>query len=119
MIGIGVDIYSVDSFTGIFTEGFAKKYFTDSELQYLQNKNKAYYQSACGIFCAKEAFFKALGKGIAYPMRELSVEHDAYGKPYFEVYGSIKARLEELRARSVQLSISHDRDNAIAFVIIE
>ncbi len=119
MIGIGVDIYSISKFARIFKEEFANKYFTDSEKSYLREKNSSYFQSACGIFCAKEAFFKALGSGIAYPMKEISVEHDDLGKPYFKVIGGINSRLNELQAKAIHLSISHDEDNVVAFVIIE
>lgn len=119
MIGIGVDTYSISKFKNIFTVEFAKKYFTDSENLYLSKKNNSFYQSACGIFCAKEAFFKALGTGIAYSMKELSVEHDHLGKPYILANGDIELKLKSLNASKIHLSISHDSDNAIAFVIIE
>lgn len=52
-------------------------------------------------------------------MKEISVEHDDLGKPYFKVIGSINYRLNELQAKAIHLSISHDEDNVVAFAIIE
>lgn len=119
MLGIGVDIYSIKKLSDIVNDAFVEKYFTDSERQYISSKNQAYYESLCGIFVAKEAFFKALGTGIVYSMKDVSIEHDINGKPYILCYHAIKTKLESLQYKDIHLSISHDGDNAVAFVIIE
>ena len=43
---------------------------------------------------------------------------DESGKPYFKLYNEAKSFVEDKNAR-VHLSISHEKDYAVAFVLIE
>lgn len=71
-------------------------------------------------FAAKEAFGKALGTGLVAPATLLSigVAHDALGRPVFEYAAPLAALLAQ-RGVVAHLSISDERDYAIAFVIME
>lgn len=71
-------------------------------------------------FAAKEALGKALGTGIRTPvsLSAITVAHDAHGKPYFQYSPDLAAYLDERRL-TAQLSISDERDYAIAFVVVE
>jgi holo-[acyl-carrier protein] synthase len=71
-------------------------------------------------FAAKEAFGKALGTGVSSPatLPNISVAHDALGKPGFE-YAPELAQLLAERGLVAHLSISDEHDFAIAFVVIE
>jgi holo-[acyl-carrier protein] synthase len=71
-------------------------------------------------FAAKEALGKALGTGIRTPvsLNAIAIAHDARGKPYFQFGPDLAAHLEQ-RHLAAQLSISDERDYAVAFVIVE
>ena len=71
-------------------------------------------------FAAKEALGKALGTGIRAPvlLPAMAVLNDELGKPYFRFSGDLAAYISERRLK-VHLSISDERDSAVAFVVVE
>lgn len=71
-------------------------------------------------FAAKEALGKALGTGIRAPvlLTSIAVGHDALGKPYFSFSPELAGWLEA-RNLAAHVSISDEREFAIAYVIVE
>ena len=71
-------------------------------------------------FAAKEAFGKAPGIGLVAPatLPSIGINHDALGRPLFEYATALAAHLAQRRLIA-HLSISDERDYAIAFVILE
>lgn len=71
-------------------------------------------------FAAKEALGKALGTGIRSPLllTAIAVTHDALGKPAFDLAPELAAYLAE-RGLAAHLSLSDERDYALAFVVVE
>ncbi len=71
-------------------------------------------------FAAKEAFGKALGIGVAYPatLPNVAVVHDDLGKPFFTYAPELGTYLAE-RGWVAHLSISDEKDFAVAFVVME
>ena len=71
-------------------------------------------------FAAKEALGKALGTGLRAPalLPAMAVLNDDLGKPFFRFNAELARYIEE-RHLSVHLSISDERDTAIAFVVLE
>jgi holo-[acyl-carrier protein] synthase len=71
-------------------------------------------------FAAKEALGKALGLGVRAPatLPAIAVAHDAHGKPEFRYAPELESYLAE-RGLSAHLSISDERDYAVAFVVVE
>lgn len=80
------------------------RFFHQSEL-----KNDA--QHMAGIIAAKEAFFKALG--IVPKFLEIEIAYDPSGRP------KIKASPQLKKYKSCDLSISHERNYAVAVVVME
>ena len=120
VIAIGVDICEVDRIREIesqYKHRFLQKVFTNSEIEYCENKVDKYY-SLAGRFAAKEALLKSLGTGLrdGLQWKDIEVKNDTLGKPFFRFYGKV---LHIISERNVLLSLSHTNDNAIAFVIIE
>ncbi|MBI3561356.1 MAG: holo-ACP synthase [Gammaproteobacteria bacterium] len=71
-------------------------------------------------FAAKEAAAKALGTGFrdGIHFQDISVVHDAYGKPGLQFSG---AAAQLLRSRSVStwhLSLADEAEYAVAFVVL-
>ena len=109
--GIGVDICQCSRFEGK-ERRFLEKIFSDEELSvslqcdYLASR-----------FAAKEAFSKALGTGIrGFSLREVRVAENELGKPYFILSGRAGKLAEGLE---LSLSISHEREYAVAMVVAE
>ncbi|MCK9284712.1 MAG: holo-ACP synthase [Rhodocyclaceae bacterium] len=69
---------------------------------------------------AKEALGKAFGSGIREPvlMPAIEVAHDALGKPEFRFHGAL-AEYVATRGITCHLSISDEREHALAFVVVE
>lgn len=120
MYNPGVDITSVERIKkSLEKPGFLKKVFSEKETELFFDKEKPKYQSLAANFAAKEAFSKALGTGVrGFELYEVEILRDELGRPFFNFYG--KAR--EIVAKGgykARVSLSHEGDNAIAFVILE
>ena len=75
-------------------------------------------EAALARFAAKEAVMKALGtgaKGVAW--REIEVLPNHRGKPLVYLYGRAKARAERIELEGLDVSMSHSREYAVAFVV--
>ena len=118
--GIGTDIAEVSRLERSLSRGneFRDKVFSESEIAYC---DKAGMPSYAGRFAAKEAFLKALGTGWRgnIQLNEIEVLNDELGKPYMNFLGQTAQELEPLNKQQIQVSISHTREYATAFVIIE
>ena len=72
-------------------------------------------------FAAKEAFSKALGTGISgFNLKDVYITNDENGKPIINVQNSAEEILKN-RCQNYKLhvSLSHEKEYAIAYVIIE
>ena len=71
-------------------------------------------------FAAKEALGKALGSGVRAPalLPAIAVVHDDQGKPSFAFAPALAAYIAE-RGLTAHLSLSDERDYAVAFVVLE
>lgn len=91
---------------------FRREVFTDAERSYIESKKLGRFRTATGIWCAKEAAAKALGRGLYGLLpRELEVCHQENGAPYLKLHGSA---LEQYGHLQFSVSISHSRDTAFA-----
>ena len=120
VIAVGTDICDVQRIKKIeekHGQRFLQKVFTGKEISYCLKKVTK-HTSLAARFAAKEALLKALGTGLRSGLqwKEIEIENDVLGKPFFRFYGETKKILE---GRSVFLSLSHTDENAVAFVIIE
>jgi holo-[acyl-carrier protein] synthase len=120
--GIGTDIAAVDRLAGMFErhgQVAAEKLLAPAEMaDFEQATDKARFLAK--RFAAKEAFGKALGTGVRAPatLPAIAIGHDELGKPVFSYADELAALLREKRL-TAHLSISDERDYAVAFVILE
>ncbi len=120
IIGVGTDIIEISRIkeAALKNEGFVEKVFTEQEKA--AAKGAAYYSSLAGYFAAKEALSKALGTGFrGFFFKDIEIEKNTLGKPQLILRGRAKELSEELEVKAMHLSISHSRDNAVAFVVLE
>lgn len=122
--GIGTDIVAVSRLEAFYErhgERSLEKLLTPAEREEfarLPESGRARFLAK--RFAAKEAFGKALGSGIRAPvlLPAVGVGHDALGKPVFALAPEVAALLAERRL-AAHLSLSDERDYAVAFVILE
>jgi holo-[acyl-carrier protein] synthase len=122
-IGVGVDIVGVDKFSKIIEKRrsrFLDRIFTPGERRRCEQENspiEAY--SAC--FAAKEAFLKALGRGLrsGISWRELEVDNCRPGNPELIITGAARETAEGRGAKNYFLTMSHTACCAMAVVLLE
>jgi holo-[acyl-carrier protein] synthase len=121
MFGIGIDICEVHRFDRLKEKkGFLEKIYSQEEIDYCM-ANKTSSQNLAVRFAAKESFLKALGTGLrkGVHLKEIIIEKDELGKPYIKLIGETRETFDKMGLSRIQLSLSHEKNNAIALVIIE
>lgn len=108
---VGTDIVKIERMRRFCENGYMDRCFTEGEIEHCK-KSRNMYESAAGIFAAKEAFSKSVGKGIFGVLKDAEVCYDE-GRPFFHLKNGLG---EGLR---FSLSIAHDGDYAVAFVVAE
>jgi holo-[acyl-carrier protein] synthase len=123
IFGHGIDIVEIHRIKNAIekSDRFMAKVFTDREIAYCENKNKALYSSFAVRFSAKEAFLKALGTGwgSGISLREVEVVCDEAGKPDIVLHGEALSIFSTLGLSKIFLSLSHSDTIATASVILE
>lgn len=121
--GIGTDIVSIERIRLALArhdDRFARKVLSDAELAKYEtlNDGAAYVAKR---FAAKEAFFKALGEppSSANTWHQLSVMNNAAGKPVLQCGLLLAALLQRCAISSTHVSLSDEREHAVAFVVLE
>jgi holo-[acyl-carrier protein] synthase len=114
IVGIGVDLVDVARFETAITNTpkLKDRLFTEGE------KSLNSY-SLAARFAAKEALMKAVGKAQGLSFQEVEIVKDEFGKPSFELSGSSEKTVLDKGISSLHLSLSHDGQMAIAYVIAE
>lgn len=129
IFGIGVDICEVTRFQEwIKKPDLLCRFFNKADILPEDNScsNETLYEQRlmehyASRFAAKEAFGKALGTGIhCFKLTEIYVKKDETGRPVLAVEGKTAEKLKELCGEcTIHLSLSHEKNNAIAFAVIE
>jgi len=123
IIGIGIDLCEVARVENSLQkhgDRFADKILHPNEKKHFEQQ-KFQARFLAKRFAAKEAFAKAMGTGIAHGVTFPNIEiyNDELGKPGLKLHSSTQEKLAALGATHVHLSISDERETAIAQVIIE
>ncbi|WP_296632132.1 holo-ACP synthase [Rhodoluna sp.] len=114
IVGIGVDAVELSRFETKLGENqkLAERLFTAAELE-------APIRTLAGRFAAKEALIKALSGATGLEWHGMQVQKEASGKPVFALSGKTAEIAAAAGVQNIHLSISHDGDMVIAFVIAE
>jgi holo-[acyl-carrier protein] synthase len=116
--GIGTDIVEISRIKKLLDkhdEKHLKSIYTEEELKITRPERLA------GRFAAKEALSKAFGTGMGKEIwfNKVEIKNDDSGKPEFIINEPIQKLLDERDAKEIHLSISHEKEYSVAFVIIE
>lgn len=116
---VGVDTIESERMSRNLNDKTLKTFFTDYEIEY-SNKTQNKVLRLAGIFCAKEAFLKALGLGIGGGINlcEIEVNHYENGKPYLKLSTNAKKYINGLGFNNYDINISHTDKFSFAVCII-
>ena len=119
--GIGIDLCAVRRMEELLTNTrFMERVFTPGERAYFHSRGVLAAASAAACYAAKEAFSKALGTGIGpVAFDEIEIKHSEEGKPLYSLSGAAAQRAGEKGINYCHLSLSHEKDMAIASAVLE
>ncbi|MEI7604730.1 MAG: holo-ACP synthase [Chloroflexota bacterium] len=111
---LGIDIIRVDRIARVLTKygaRFEERIFTPAEREYVRSRA----ETAAGRWAAKEAVSKVLGLGVrGIGWREIEIERLPTGQPAVLLHEKAAARADRLGIASIAVSITHERDFAVA-----
>jgi holo-[acyl-carrier protein] synthase len=111
---LGVDIIRVDRIRQAlkrFGSRFTRRILTDHERAYVRDRP----ENLAGRWAAKEAVSKVLGLGVrGVGWREIEIVRLPTGQPAVRLHDRALRRAEQLGIDRIAVSISHEREYAIA-----
>ncbi|HKD81579.1 MAG TPA: holo-ACP synthase [Candidatus Angelobacter sp.] len=123
IVGTGVDITEVVRIKAAverFGQRFLNRVFTPEEARYCLDKPNANERLAAR-FAAKEAGMKAIGTGLRHGVtwQDVEVVRLPGQRPNLKFHGKAAEFADRLGCKRVHLSLSHTKEQAIAYVILE
>jgi holo-[acyl-carrier protein] synthase len=121
--GVGIDLVRMERLRKSFErwgERFTRRLFTSAELVACAERKKQVDWLATR-FAAKEAFVKALGRGMRSPVlwTDIQVQNNDLGKPEICLSSRALKFCRDLGIRSWHLSLTDDGEYGAAVVILE
>jgi len=119
--GIGVDaVYVKRMERWVVNQKLLEKFFHSDEVAYVTSRGKSAAQSLAARFAAKEAFGKALGTGLSnITLKDIMVFNNDNGKPEIKLFNTAQNALDKTGSNRVHISLTHEKDSAIAMVVLE
>ena len=123
IVGSGIDICEVPRIEAAFQrfgDRFKNRVFTPGEIRYA-DRNANRFERYAARFAAKEAGMKAIGTGWRRGVRwqDFEVVNLPSGKPTLVFHGKAREFAERLGVTNVALSMTHTREQAMAFLVLE
>ena len=121
MIGVGCDVIEIARVRkAIERDAFLQRVFAKEEIAYCMSRGAQAAASFAARFAAKEAVLKALGTGLrGGELQEIVITNDALGKPSVQLLGYHAELAAQLGVNNIAISMSHSRETAMAYVIME
>lgn len=125
--GIGHDVLEIERIIAVMSRGlgnkFARRVLTEQECLLAERRGGKMAEFVAGRFAAKEAVVKAFGCGIGNVVgfQDIEIMPEGMGKPEVTLSEEAWTRLDlpEGRNYTVHLTITHGRDLASAFAVVE
>ncbi len=123
IFGTGIDIVNIDRIERLMARWgnlFLNRVFTEGEIARCRRRPRPPECFAIR-FAAKEAFLKAIGWGLrnGIQWKDIEVENDPMGKPFFAFHKMAKEVLATHRIQQALITLSHERPYAVAYVLLE
>ena len=123
IIGVGIDNVQSKRMKEMllkWADRVENRVFDEGELEYSKSRGETHLHLAAR-FAAKEALFKAMGKGLSEGMTwtDVMVRNEETGKPYIELRRKAKDIADRMGVASIHVSLTHTDECAVAVVILE
>jgi len=112
---VGVDIIEIsriEESVRRFGQAFIERIYTRKEVDCYKDK----LPSLAARFSGKEAVIKALDAPGISP-KDIEILSAPDGKPLVTLHGQAKEKAEKLGIKMLDISLSHSREYAVAFVV--
>ena len=121
ILGVGIDIVHTDRLEHWRRQpGLIHRFFHPQEIVDAESRGASMIQSLSARFAAKEAFGKAIGTGLSgLKLQDIQVNNSHNGKPRIILHGAALEYFKKIGGESLFVSLTHERENAVAVVIIE
>lgn len=125
VLGIGNDITEVARIQRLYEKNgvaFLLTILSQDEISMLENRNgRRKAEFIAGRWAAKEALGKALGTGLGgnCSPSEITIRNNDAGAPEVIVSGRTAAFLAEKQVGKIWVTISHEKEYAVATVLLE
>ena len=111
---LGLDVIRVERIREAldrFGDRFVARVLTPAEARYVRGRPETF----AGRWAAKEAVSKVLGLGVrGIGWRDIEIERLPTGQPAVRLHGRAAARADQLGVERVAVSITHEREYALA-----
>jgi len=115
----GVDIVELSRIK--LDKTFISKVANKEEIEYIQTYKtlQGQKESLGGLWAVKEAVMKMLelGKNSGVSFKNILILHKENGKPYVKLSGVALKAYKQLNFKECDISISHEKDYAVAFAV--
>ena len=115
----GVDIIEISRVRQVlerYGQRFLDRVYTEEEIAYCRGRPP----NLAARFAAKEATMKALGTGVrGVGWKDIEVVRQESGAPSIRLHGRGMNRAQRLAVLEISLSLSHSREYAVAFVVVQ
>lgn len=109
-----IEIARIDKAISRWKNHFLQRVYTNAELKNYRKR----ISSLAARFAAKEATMKTLGTGSnSIKWKDIEILNDTNGSPFIKLYGRAYAKAKEQGINNLRVSLSHNRDYAVASVI--
>ena len=120
-IKVGTDICQINRVRSVykrFGKRFLSRVLTKNEIKYVISDKKNLINRLAGRFAGKEATSKVLGTGLrGVYFKEIEILREKSGAPKIVLYKRAKQKAKEKGLANFEVSISHEKEFAIAIVI--
>jgi len=115
---VGIDIVNVEFISNLSEKSF-DRIFLKSEISYCKKKENPDLHFA-GRYACKEAILKSFGlskdAGLMYNFIEIINNRD--GRPFVNFHGNLLKYIKKNNISNVHISISHNKEFAVAIAIV-
>ena len=124
IVGIGIDTVNMSRFAKVYERhggDLERRLMGGRERDELPDEDAPRCRRLALAFAAKEAFAKAAGTGLRYPvsLHQIELHRAKLGKPYYLLGEKLSAELARRKILRSHLSLSDDDGCAVAMAVLE
>ncbi len=120
ILSTGIDIVEIKRIQigyDRYQEKYLERIFSEKEIEIIKSRKAGMIPTMAGKFAAKEALIKALDSILEDDvfLKDIEILNKPSGRPYVQFNSRLQPKLE---GRKVDISISHERNYAVAVAIL-